>query len=233
MKKKSVYILSMLVLFHVPRVIAQTETFGLWSSIEASKKLNRFDLNSELELRTMEGVEKIARISAKVGVDYRMIKPLKVGIAYQYIHFNDVKYSDFQPRNRFIAYLQGKQKWGNWEFTLRERLQTTIKDESDRLKESGKTDTYKMNPEWTWRNRLRISYNIPKCKITPSFSIETFYQLNNPDGNTFDRLRYTLSGTYKINKQNAIELYGLYQRNINTDEPENRSAIGVSYSFSF
>jgi hypothetical protein len=33
-------------------------------------------------------------------------------------------------------------------------------------------------------NRFKIGYDIPKFPVKPAFSFETFYQLNNPDGNT-------------------------------------------------
>lgn len=225
-----VILLFMLIVVHLR---AQSDDFGVWSSVEIAKKMKKFELNGEIEFRMRDNVQNIARISAKAGAEYSIFKPLKIGIAYQYIHFNDIEYSDFQPRNRIIGYLQGKQKWGRFSFTLRERIQFTIKDESDRIKKSGKIDNYKINPEWTWRNRLKIAYDIPKSKFSPAVSVESFYQLNNPDGNVFEGLRYTVSGAYKINKKQSVELFGLYDNEFNVNNPENKYVIGVSYAYSF
>lgn len=217
----------------VASAYAQDDYFGLWTSVDASKKFNKFELNGEVELRMRDNMERVARLSGKIGVEYKIIKALNVGVAYQYIHFNDVEYSDFQPRSRFIGYIQGKQKWGNISVSLRERIQTTYKSESDRIKSSGKIDTYKSNPEWIWRNRLKIAYDIPNCKFTPAVSVESFYQLNNPEKNVFENMRYTLACTYKISKKKSIEFFMLYDNEINVNNPEDKYVAGVSYSFSF
>lgn len=232
MFRKIIIIFSLLLLVCIP-LSSQNDDFGIWSSVEITKKLKKIELNGELEFRMRDNLQNIARLSGKVGAEYRIIKPLKIGAAYQYIHFYDVEYSDYQPRNRFIAYLQGRQKWGDFTFSLRERIQVTTKDESDRIKSSGKIDTYKMNPDWVWRNRLKIAYDIPKSKITPAVSAESFYQLNNPDGNVFEGMRYTLSGTYKINKKQSVELFGLYDKEMNVNNPENRYVVGAAYTYSF
>ncbi len=232
MARKIIIIFSWLLLVSVP-LSAQNDDFGVWSSVEIMKKLKKIELNGELELRTRDNLQNISRLSGKVGVEYRIIKPLRVGVAYQYLHFHDMEYSDYQPRNRFIAYLQGRQKWGNFTFSLRERIQVTTKDDSDRIKNSGKIDTYKINPGWVWRNRLKIAYDIPKSRITPAVSVESFYQLNNPDGNVFEGMRYALSGSYKINKKQSVELFGLYDKEINVNNPENRYVAGVTYTYSF
>lgn len=232
MIRKIILIFSLFLLVSVP-LRSQNDDFGIWSSVEITKKLKKIELNGEFEFRMRDNLQNIARVSGKVGVEYRIIKPLKVGVAYQYVHFYDVEYSDYQPRNRFIAYLQGRQKWGNFTLSLRERIQITTKDESDRIKGSGKIDTYKMNPDWVWRNRMKIAYDIPKSRITPAVSVESFYQLNNPDGNVCEGMRYTLSGTYKINKTQSVELFGLYDREMNVNNPENRYVVGAGYMYSF
>ena len=112
-------------------------------------------------------------------------------------------------------------------------LITTIKDESNRIKEDGTTDTYKMNPEWSWRNRLTLSYNIPNSKVTPSLSAESFYQLNNPDGNSFDNMRYQLSFDYKINKRNHVELFGVINSELESEDATGKYILGAAYKYSF
>lgn len=212
---------------------AQTDNFGVWTSVEANKKLKKFEFNGELELRMRDNLQNVGRISAKTGIEYAIFKPIKIGVAYRYMYFYDAKYSDLQPRNQIITYLQGKQKVGRFSFTLRERFQYTTKDESDRIKKSGKIDTYRINPEWIWRNRLKINYNIPKSKFSPEFSIESFYQLNNPDGNVFEELRYILGCEYEINKKQSIELFGVYDKEINVTDPEEKFAVGIGYVYAF
>lgn len=225
----------LLVIFFAGTTVAraQSSDFGVWAAIETEKKLSKkWSINGELDFRTMNGLSTVRRWTIKPGVEYNAFKFLKAGAAYQFIYFYDAQYSDFQPRHRFITYVQGKQKWSSFTFTLRERVQVTTKDESDRIKVSGKIDTYKMNPEWTWRNRLAVSYNIPNSRFEPGFSFESFYQLNNPDGNNFDGLRYILSTEYKLNKKNSIEIYGVFDKDSNLDlDATDRWVLGFNYKF--
>jgi hypothetical protein len=214
-------------------VHAQTD-FGIWTSAEIEKKLStKWSLNGELELRTIENSGEINRIGLKFGGDYSIVRNLKVGAAYQFIRFHDLEYEDYQPRHRFIAFLQGKRKWNNFAFTLRERFQGTTKDESDRIKASGKIDDYKINPEWEWRNRLKMAYDIPQCRFTPSVSVESFYQLNNPDGNRFDCIRSIAGIAYRLDRKSSIELSAIYNREINVEKPQHKLVVEINYAYSF
>jgi hypothetical protein len=214
-------------------ILAQTEDFGIWTSIGGEKKLGKWDFNAEAELRTKDNSGQVNRWSLQLEAAYSIIKPLKIGASYQFIYFHDTEYWDFQPRNRFNLFLSGKQKLGNFTFSLRERAQLTTKDASDRIKKSGKINTYKINPEWTWRNRLKVEYNIPKFPVTPSLSFESFYQLNNPDGNTFDDMRYTLSFAYNLTKHNQLEIYGLLDNEVNVSDPVRTFVTGIGFTHSF
>jgi hypothetical protein len=213
--------------------MAQTEDFGVWTTIGAEKKAGKWNIGSNAELRTKNNSQQTDRWSLQLETSYEIIKQLKAGVSYQFIYYHDTKYFDFQPRNRFSFFLQGKQKFGKFSFLVYEKAQLTTKDASDRIKKSGLLNTYKINPEWIWRNRIKIAYNIPRFPVTPSFSIETFYQLNNPDRNTFDKLRYTLAFSYNLTKHHKFELYGLIDKEINVTNPVKMNITGVEYIYSF
>jgi hypothetical protein len=214
-------------------VRSQSESYGTWTSIGIEKKVHKWNFGAETELRTISYLNRVNRWSLGLSADYSILKQLKVGIGYQLMDTWDEKYLNYQIRNRFNVSGTGKLKWNNFSFSLREKLQVTLKDESNRIKSNGTIDTYKINPEWTWRNRLQIAYNIPHSPITPSFSTESFYQLNNPDGNSFENIRYTLSFDYKINKKNSVNIYGLINSRINSDNTSGKYILGVGYVFSF
>jgi hypothetical protein len=225
---------SLFVFLLIPLILtAQTADFGIWSSIGIDKSLRKWDLGAQTELRTNDNSGQINRLSFSLAASYNLIKPLKIGTGYEYIYFHDVKFSDYQPRQRYIVYAQGEQKLGNFKFTLREKIQRTIKDESDRIIETGKYDNYKINPEYIWRNRLNVAYNIPQFPVTPSLSFETFYQLNNPDGNAFNQFRTMLSFKYKLTKQNEFKIYGLIDKEINVVDAAKIYVVGFEYTFSF
>jgi hypothetical protein len=232
MKKNFLVFLSILGL-SVQLLRAQSDSYGTWTSIGIEKKMHKWNFGVETELRTINYMNRISRGSITLSSDYSILKQLKVGIGYQLMNNWDEKYLNYQIRNRFNVSSTGKLKWNNFSFALREKLQVTFKDESKRIKSNGYIDTYKINPEWIWRNRIQIAYNIPHCRITPAFSVESFYQLNNPEGNRFDNMRYTLLFDYKINKKNSVNIYGLINNKLNSDETTGKHILGVGYVFSF
>ncbi len=237
-------LVAFLFLINTETLFAQTENFGTWSTIGIEKKINKWDLSAETELRTIYNVRLIDRWSLGVSADYNILKLFKIGLGYQIINSLDYKEDNngnmingyytkyYFIRNRYNLSATGKIKWNDFSFSLRERVQVTQKE--NRIKtEDSLIDEYKINPEWSWRNKFQMSYNIPNFKITPSFSVETFYQLNNPDGNTFDNLRYILSLGYKHKKNNLFELYGVLNTELNSDDALGKYILGLSYKYSF
>jgi hypothetical protein len=213
---------------------AQENAFNTWTTIDVKYKLQKkWELSAETELRTLNFFEHTNRLSLELDGTYKINKHLLAGAGYMLMNFYDSKYDDYQLRNRFNAFVTGRQKLGDFTFSLREKLQLTIKDDSDRIDDDGEIDTYNINPALTWRNKLKIEYNIPKFPVTPSFSFESFRQLNNPDRNVFDSMRYDLSFDYKINKHNKLELYGLLDHEINVKNPVDTYVIGIGYSIDF
>jgi hypothetical protein len=213
-------------------LIAQTTDFGVWASAGIEKEVRKLDFILEAEIRTQDNASQVDRWSLGLSADYRLCKPLSMGVAYQFIGFHDVEYADYQPRHRFAFDLTGKQRFGNLTVTLRERIQLTTRDESDRIKSNGEINLYKIDPDITWRNRLRLSWNIPHFPVTPSLSFETFYQLNNPEGNSFEDLRTMVSFRYKVHKSHFFEVYGLLDKEINVADPVTTMVAGLSYVFS-
>jgi len=212
---------------------AQTNDFGIWTTVGAEKKLGKWELAGEGEFRTKENSTNIDRFSVGLSADYQLFKQLKIGGGYEFIYFNDTEYLDFQPRHRANLSVQGKQKFGDFTFSLRERVQATAKDVSDRLKESGKIDNYRVNPEYMWRNKLKVSYNIPHFPVNPALSAESFFSLNNPDGNSFEQISYSLSLDYKLSKHHSFEVYGLYDDEFDSEDPVQSYVVGVGYKFCF
>lgn len=226
-------ILSLLILFVI--VIgsnAQTNQFGTWSSIALDKKINKkWTVGTEAELRTIYGVRLINRGSFELNSEYKINKLLDANLSYQLMNVLDPKYLNYHFRNRFNADIKAEKKWGDFSFGLSEGVQITTKNASKRLDEYGIIDTYKINPAWIWKNNFETEYNIPKCKFTPGFGFSTYYTLNDPDGNHFEKIRYKINLKYKINKRNFINLFGVYNQELGTDEADysGKYNLGVKY----
>jgi len=225
--------ITLLLISYYAAASAQDETFGVWTTLEVQKKYQKWDFAAATELRTSGFYSSVDRVSLQLEASYEIAKAFKIGANYEGIDTYDTKYNDYQLRNRFGIFVQGKQKFGDFTFILREKIQLTTKDDSDRIKSNGEIDTYKIDPDLVWRNKLKVKYNIPKFPVTPSLSAETFFQLNNPDGYMFEKLRYTLSFDYKIAKRQHIELYGLVNSEIYGSNQGNTYVLGLTYSFTF
>lgn len=156
-------------------------------------------------------------------------------------------------RHRLHLSLAGDWKIGRVELSLRERVQYTrtnsaTTDETKYLWQQNEIydeetqDFIKQPPtlftetapefkeakqNTTLRSRLSIKWDIPKCKVNPFASVELYTRLD--QWKFHDKLRYRLGASYKINKDNKISLFYLYQDTNDNDEPKGH-AVGIGYS---
>lgn len=229
--------ITVLVLFFfafIGKTTAQSE-YGTYTSIGIDKKFGKWKFGAETELRTIDYLNLIKRWSVELDASYKIAKPFSVNFGYQLMNVLDQKYLNYQWRNRFKLEAEGKKKWGDFSFSLSEGLQLTTKDDNKRIKDDGSIDTYAINPAWIWKNSFEIEYDIPKSKFSPGYEFQTYYELNNPDGNDFDKIRNTLFLKYKINKNNSFKIYGLINSELGTDEAEysGKYILGLKYNYHF
>lgn len=219
---------SLLILFFPLIIKAQSSGPNSWITLDVDKEIKNWDFAAELELRSNGFFERNQRLSLQFESTFKIVKGLEAGASYTVMSFYDQKYDDYQLRNRFAAVTQGKMKYKRFSVNLREKLELTTKDESDRKKGNENIDTYRINPELIWRNRLKVSYDIPDVPLSPSVSTETFYLINDPEGSLFEKIRYTFALDYKLNKHNKIEIFTLYNQEL-IDEEKDSYVIGIGY----
>ena len=149
-------------------------------------------------------------------------------------------------RNRAYATISGEYKVGRFEFGLRERLQYTHTAKATTTETKYRydmgADPLQSTEDNTWipttgeeikepkhnltlRSRLSVKYDIPNCKVNPFASVELYTRLDEWKG--YDKLRYRLGASYKINKDNSISLYYLFE---DVNGEANGHAIGFEYS---
>ena len=248
---------------------SEDDEFGVWTTLEASKKINKkLKLDFEAELRTIEGVGDIDRVSVGAGASYKLAKWLKASAGYIFIYSHsldskDTKWDEpiessgetlygynvdhayWTERHRFHVSLTGEYKVGRVEFSLRERVQYTrtnsattdetkyrwecvdIMNERYELMQETAPELKETKENTTLRSRLSAKWDIRNCKITPFASVELYTRLDEWKG--CDKLRYRAGASYKINKDNEISLFYLYQDANDDDEPKGH-AIGIGYS---
>ena len=253
---------------------SEDDEFGVWTTFEASKKINKkLKIDFEAELRTIDGVGDIDRISVGAGASYKLTKWLKASAGYIFLYSHSldekkVKWEDalevpgygtfydynidhdyWTERHRFHVTFTGEYKIGRVELSLRERVQYTrtnsaTTDETkfrwqqnfdDNFNEIAPTlveretepELKEAKENTTLRSRLTAKWDIRNCKLTPFASVELYTRLDKWKG--CDKLRYRAGASYKINKDNEISLFYLYQDANDDDEPKGH-AIGIGYS---
>ena len=248
---------------------ATEDDFGIWATVEASKKINKkFKFVGDVEFRTYDFVNNIERTAIGVKFEYKILKWLKSNVGYQF-HYKhnpeEIKLKDsvlvddifigqnknfdhdyWVIRNRVYATISGEYKVGRFEFGLRERLQYThtcaattnetkyeyksatgddLDPNSYQLFEETALEEKEAKHNLTLRSRLNVKYDIPNCKVNPFASVELYTRLDEWKG--YDKLRYRLGASYKINKDNSISLYYLFE---DVNGESNGHAIGFEYS---
>jgi hypothetical protein len=147
-------------------------------------------------------------------VDKKLNKYLSAGVAYR---FGSVEGDNF---HRFSGNIEGKYKFDKFTFSLREtyqsQKQTFIGDDE------GTAENY-------LRTRLGVKYAITK-KLDFGISTEPFMHKNDGVFETdFWRNRAGLSYEYMKNK--SVNLYYIWQPDVNKKYPDTKNIIGINFIF--
>lgn len=228
-------------------VAQDVEPGGVWASVSTEKKLTeKISVNTEFEIRSKGFSLERERLGMQISGDYLLFNNFKLGTGYSFLNVeDDYRFTNdsirvhFQNRHRLFLQMSYRIRFGRFNLALRERMQWTFKDETDRIRiYPGNPPVIginenRINPDLVWRNRAKLSYNIPKVPLTPSISFETFYLLNEPEElriynrdesefrsttTFFSKLRYTLALEYNINKKNSVEIFGMFQQERGAEE---------------
>ena len=81
-----------------------------------------------------------------------------------------------------------------------------------------------------YRGKLSASYNIRKTPLEPTFSIESFLNLQSSQ---FDKFRYTAAHSHPLNKKMQASLYYRVQQEINVSNPHIFYILGAGVSYDF
>ncbi len=124
---------------------AQSASFAGRASVEADYKIVKgLHLSVGEEIRSNDNFSALGSLRTTVGLSYKPIKYLKVGVGYTLINpwkngkeieladESTTKYYGFwAPKHRFFADVTGIVRWGDVQFSLRERVQMDHNADSD------------------------------------------------------------------------------------------------------
>jgi len=228
---------------------AQHDDFGVWTSVSAEKDFGKkWSIGAEGEFRTRNDSRTADRWTIGFDGSYKIVKGLKLGAAYSLLYDNnhesitrheDGSLNNWRPsywglRHRFSVSLTGSVGIGRMKLSLRERWQYTYRPEKT-------TERYDFdNGYWedtsvrgkgknVLRSRLKIEYDIARCKIDPYADVELF------NAWSLQKTRYTVGAEWKIKKKHTVGLYYRYQ-SVNAEDDDNdvgEHILGLNYNFKF
>ncbi|MBR1803914.1 MAG: DUF2490 domain-containing protein [Muribaculaceae bacterium] len=226
---------------------AVADDTGLIVEAAVEKKFNKkASLNVDAEFRTRNDFRTADRVALGLSGEYKLTSWLKADAGYQLlidnnrekITFNtDGSYNNWRPgywgtRHRVYASLTASYKWKRVTFSLRERWRYTHRPEKT-------TERYDFDNSW-WedktvsskgkhvlRSRLKVQWDIPKCKFKPWASGELFNSLS------LDKTRLQAGVDYSLKKAHTFTLYYRYQNVRDDDDEGNAHYLGLGYKFKF
>ncbi len=207
---------------------AQNNDFGAWSTLSFDKKLsNKFTVSLSEEIRFFQNLQRFNLAYTNLGISYKVNKAVKISAVYRFLQkYRDE--NDLSWRHRFYVDAQVKEKYYPFTFVYRARLQSQVRDYY--TSRDGKI------PESYWRNKFDVRYELGKS-FSPYVAAEFRYQFandrNKEANNKFNRGRYYLGCQYQYSEAKAFDVFLMYQREFNVNNPERNTIIGFEYSYSF
>lgn len=149
-------------------------------------------------------------------------------------------------KERLFVSMTGSFDVGRLEFSIRERLQYTYTHAAGVMEDKHRWEYVGGNLDvpqevvdteaelkgsknnTTLRSRLTVKWDIRKCPLKPFVSAELFTRTD--EWRFHDKIRYRAGADYKIDKDNSVSLFYIYQKT-NDDETPAGHAIGLGYSF--
>lgn len=206
---------------------AQSATFAGRASVGADYKIVKgLHLSAEEEIRSADSFSSLGSLRTSLGITYKPVKFLKLGAGYTLINpFKTNKeienedgttstYTGFwNPRHRFYGDITGYLRLGDFQFSLKERLQFTHNSDDN------------MNVYQSPRNALalksRIGVKYKRFKwLEPSVYFEMRTALNDPWGYTSGSQQTKSDGTtyYAYTPTGYTHVYNnRYRGNISLD----------------
>ena len=261
MVRKTVIAL-MLFLTTAANVKAQSDDFGIWTSVEAQKKVNKkLNFDIEGEMRTRDNTSEMSRWSIGAGVTYKLTKWLKASAGYVFLYDNNVRISYYDEtdkkviqglvnvgdpkkrgeywgeRHRVNVSLTGSYSIGHIDLSLRERWQYTYRPEKT-------VDSRYNYYEEEWEDEPHTydgkGKNVLRSRLQAEYSkkgmpFNPYASVEFFNAWSLDKTRFIIGTDYKITKQHIVGLDFKYQALGHDDDEDSNDLyiLGISYKFKF
>lgn len=210
----------------LPNAVEAQTTYGCWTGVELRKPLTRsLSVSVSPEFRFTNSPLRLDDFLLEAEIRFRIYRWLQLEGGYRYSRFYDDEFNDRFKRHRHSAGIRSRFYVARFGFTYRFQYQHSTIYWYDY--------GYSVESKDNLRNRLQVSYNIPRTKIEPFVMGEIYYDISSGKQHEFNRFRFRVGVSYPFNKRNEIEVFGQYQDKLNAKDPMTTYAVGVFYSHKF
>ncbi|MDF1673275.1 MAG: DUF2490 domain-containing protein [Vicingaceae bacterium] len=185
----------------------------LWTAISINKEFDKFELSFNEEFRLDENMSHIDKVFSELGASYKILKGFDVSFNYRFSRENDYETGNYDLNSRIDLGLSYKHKINDFRISNRLKYQTET------------ANPYENNPTYL-RNKLTTSYKLND--IAPFISYEFFYQFN--EESVINRTRISIGSKYKLNKNNSIKMFYIFEDKFNTTRLKHSHIYGINYS---
>ncbi len=196
---------------------AQTnQDFGMWAGFSVSHKISKkIKVNGVTQFRTFENSQALKQLFADLSVSYKYNKYFKIGVSWRgkesFVEVNPIFI------NRFGLDLKlGKKIIKKTHLGLRSRTQYSLLPD-------GSNKTYE-------RTRLKLTYKLSKG-LSVFVQDELFFNLNPGNKSTYNKNRFGIGGTKKINKKVELTLKYLRITEVDTYRPLDMNVLFMAMSY--
>ena len=214
------YILTLIVALMALQGVAQETNFSVRPGVKAEKSItNKFSLELAHQTRYYTNLSEFELFSATLEAKYALSKHWDSGLAYAWLYNHKIDDERYASRNRYYFYLKYKHSVGNWNFSIREKFQSTFYSKS------------KENPSYTPKNvlltKIEVAHKIAPLSLTPYINGQLRYAINHPDNKEFNQYRWAVGAKYKINSLLNVGLYFEQRGDINATMHSKVRIIGA------
>ena len=209
-------------LFYSFCAFGQVNDFQIRTGVTLKKDFTKkINLQLDEQIRLYENVSRIKQFYTEVSAEYQLNKHIDFAANYRFIQKQEN--TVFGTIHRLCFDVALKQKISKFTISLRSRYK----------KEFYHAWFYYENPldpTQYLRNKLTIETKLIK-KLNIYLSPEFYYQLDNSEGNIFDKARYEAGIDYKVNKKKYLNLFFMLQKQMNVSKADTDYILGLNYKF--
>lgn len=219
---------SVLIFFFLSSIsYSQENDAGLWTSVTVEKKISQsLSVNFSEAFRLDENIGELGTVFSELGIEKKIVKGLSVSAYYRFAQKRELS-DDYSQRHRYYADVSYRKKISDLAISFRSRYQVQLEDyflPSEKY--------YGNAPENYLRNKISIKHNSSK-KYKPFLSAEIWSPLWKGADYFIDNLRFAAGFEYEINKRSSLDIYYIFQREINRRNPRTDYISALSYTFAF